>query len=96
MNFNNTDRAKIIKNKTYDEAYSHIVNMAWWSDDSENSSTTDSQRELFLYREFFEYYNLLTIIGISGFKEDKQIAINQLKIQLDTELNKMKNHIYNY
>jgi hypothetical protein len=91
MNFTNKDRITLIKNKEYKNAYIHMVDMGWWSD---TDLTSDTDRELFLYRDFFEYYNLLTITGVCGLSEDVYIIINKLKNQLDKELFKVENHIY--
>lgn len=81
-----------IKNRKYTEAFNIVTDSNWWDD---NNITYNVERENFVYQVYFAYYNLLTIEGVKGVNGvDVWEHLRSLKTQLDQELLKIKNGIY--
>lgn len=77
--------------------YKEVIDTNWWSD---NKLTNDIERERFLYRLFMNYYDLIMNGEIIDTEEcenkdtKRLLLINRCKIQLDKELDRIKNNDY--
>jgi len=77
-------------NQLYDE----VVSKTWWSD---NTIINNIEREKFLYKEFIEYYDIISNDEIEEIVELEKIKfwlINKCRNQLEEELELVRTNKY--